>query len=138
MITLKLSKKTSNEKFESFMQFLRDPKEMIKYSVALPNSTGKNHCFIMGSFVVQNKGDHTSSKARTVNILPCQACSVDGATDLNACSHHMSSCVVWRSLSHRERVSLVKCIKHPFSKDGHVTKECRRNIRACAYCDKEN
>ena len=140
VISLKLSKKTSSEKFDSFMDFLRDAKEMTKYTLALPNNSGKNHCFVTGSFVTQNKGDlrDVPGKAKTVNILPCLACSIDGATDLTISSHHMNSCAVWGSLSHRERVSLVKCIKHPFSKDGHLTKECKRNIRTCTHCNKEN
>ena len=33
---------------------------------------------------------------------------------------------------------MVKCVKHPFSQDKHVTKDCKRTVRACTHCHKEN
>ena len=136
----KLCKQTSKQKFDTFMMFLRETKEMTKYNISLPNGAGKNHCFVTGTFVMQNRGDikENSNKIRTSNTLPCLACSIDGATDLNSSLHHMGSCMVWASLPHNERVALVKCIKHPFSRDDHLTKDCKRNVRACVHCQKEN
>ena len=130
---------TSNQKFTLFMEFLRDAKEMTKYNISLPNGAGKNSCFVTGAFIAQNKGDSKDNpKNKLPNTLPCLACSADGATDLSACLHHMSSCAVWGSLPHRDRVMMVKCIKHPFSKDDHTTQDCKRAIRACSFCQKDN
>lgn len=140
VINDKLSKKTSQEKFEIFMEFLKAAKEMTKYCESLPSGTSKQHCFVTGTVMTQNNKDNRGSlnKNKASNILPCLACSIDGATDLNASLHSMSSCMVWNSLSHAERVALVKCVKHPFSTDGHLTKDCRRNVKACVHCKREN
>ena len=135
----KISKMTSNQKFTLFMEFLSDAKEMTKYNISLPNGAGKNSCFVTGTFIAQNKEDSRDTpKNKSPNTLPCLACSADGATDLSACLHHMSSCAVWGSLPHRDRVMMVKCIKHPFSKDDHPTQDCKRVIRACSFCQKDN
>ena len=140
VVNEELSDKTSTEKFEIFMEFLKKAKEMTKYCIASPNNTGKNSCYVTGTVLVQNNKDAkgVTSKSKSSNVFPCIACSVDGATDLNSCIHSMTSCMVWNSLSYKDRVSLVKCIKHPFSKDDHLTKDCKRNIRACVHCQKEN
>ena len=50
-----LFKKTSEEKFEAFMQFLKDAKDMTKYSQSLPTNIGKSNCFVTGTVTNQNR-----------------------------------------------------------------------------------
>ena len=114
---------------------------MTKYNLRLSGSNNKNHCFVTGTTITQSSGDKIDMRgtASRASSLPCLACSVDGATDLTSCMHNMGSCLVWASLSLQQRQSLVKCIKHPFSQDGHTTAECTREItRPCIHCKKIN
>ena len=141
VIREKLAKKASTEKFEQFMCFLKEAKEATKYNVCLPSVANKNLCFVTGTYVPQpqsNKKEPQVNQSRG-STLPCLACNIDGATDLNACMHSMSSCLVWGSLPYQQRIAKVKCIKHPFSRDDHTTTECTRDsIRPCNHCKKEN
>ena len=137
----KISKKTSREKFDHFMEFLKEAKQMTKYNVSLSVGNNKNHCFVTGTVAAQIQGEKKENRGTVgkVNSLPCLACSVDGATDLTTCMHSMGSCLVWASLSLQQRRDLVKCIKHPFSQDGHTTTECIRDLtRPCIHCGKIN
>lgn len=141
VIKKKLSKKTSTEKFEYFMAFLKDAKDMTRYNLSLPGNIGKNFCFVTGTALSQKQTDQSAAQSgskKQSNTLPCLTCNIDGATDLDACLHSMGSCLVWGSLSYQERVNLVRCIKHPFSRDEHTTSECKRGVRACIHCQKEN
>ena len=137
----KLSKQTSGDKFNSFMSFLKDAKEMSKYNLSVTGGSGKNLCFVTGTVLAQNKGlqkNHDGTRPKG-SSFPCLACNVDGATDLSACLHSMGTCLVWGSLSHEQRLAKVSCIKHPFSQDGHTTEECTRNIgKPCIHCKKVN
>ena len=138
VIKEKLAKKSSKEKFDQFMLFLKEAKEMTKYNLCLSGGGNKNLCFVTGTFRPQTQPQpekeprDNQSKGST---LPCLACNADGATDLTTCMHNMSTCLVWGSLSYHQRVGKVNCIKHPFSKDGHTSEECTRDInRPCLHC----
>ena len=83
-------------------------------------------------------GKSNNSRGDKAMPHPCLACNVDGATDLSACQHSMDSCVAWGSLTHNQRLSKVKCQKHPFRND-HTTNECKTPLnRKCRFCEKEN
>ena len=141
VVRKKLSKKCSTEKFARFMLFLNEAKEMTRYNMCLSSGSSKNLCFVTGTMVSQAQREKKESPSRPsrAGTLPCLACNVDGATDLSACLHNMGSCLVWGSLTHRQRLALVRCVKHPFSQDGHTTEECTRDInRPCLHCKKEN
>ena len=109
VVQKKLSKKTSREKFTYFMSFLKDAKEMTKYNISVASGSGKNLCFVTGTVLTQNNQQKQSdSSQRRGSSYPCIACNIDGATDLSSCMHGMGSCLVWGSLSHEQRLSMVK------------------------------
>ena len=135
----KLLKKTSQEKFAAFMHFLKEAKEMTRYNLC---RTSKYLCFVTGERIEHIPSDISDSadgqyKGR---LLPCLACK-DDTNDPNCPTlfHNMRSCRHWGSLSHRQRIALVNCVKHPFSPDNHSTEDCSRDIdRPCLFCKKVN
>ena len=141
----KLSAKTSKEKFTIFMAFLKKAKEKVKYNLSLPSGAARTHCFVTGAVISYKQPEpkdiikkNVDGKRSGGNILPCLACNIDGATNQDACLHSMSSCMVWANMAHKDRAALVKCIKHPFSKDAHTTQDCNRNVRDCIFCSKND
>ena len=115
VIKKKLNKKTTGEKFNRFLSFLQESKEMAKYSMCeiRAGNNPKSHCFVTG--LSHHADSKTQSKpagrpsSDKVPPHPCLACNVDGATDLSACQHSMDSCVAWGSLSHNQRLAKVQC-----------------------------
>ena len=100
----------------------------------------KKYCFSTGTVLkpqTLSRVDNESS-SNPEPTLPCLACKRNNVADSYSFTHNMRSCLVWEGLSHQERVSLVKCVKHPFAKDNHTTSECRRSIGSCIYCLKQN
>ena len=151
VIEEKLSAKTSKDKFTIFMEFLKKAKEKVKYNLSLPTGAARTHCFVTGAVISNKQTDQKEikgpgdgkkkpgdGKKSGGNVLPCLACNIDGATNLDACLHNMSSCLVWGNMSHKDRTALVKCLKHPFSKDDHTTQDCNRNIKDCIFCHKND
>ena len=131
----KLSKKSSKEKFDRFMLFLREAKEMAKYRA------NKDICFVTGTSItpLPSTRDHNQNNQSKGLLLPCLACNGEEATENDVCIHNTGSCRIWGRLSYDQRVALVKCIRHPFSRDNHTTQECTRRItRPCVHCKKTN
>ena len=114
VIKEKLNKQSSLDKFNRFLSFLEESKEMAKYSLSEVRSgnNAKSHCFVTGrSRESDNKDRKNSGATNSEKVMPhpCLACNVDGATDLNACQHSMDTCVAWGSLTLNQRLALVKC-----------------------------
>ena len=143
VIKEKSNKQSSLDKFNRFLSFLEESKEMAKYSLSEVRSgnNAKSHCFVTGrSRDSDNKDRKNSLATNSEKVMPhpCLACNVDGATDLNACQHSMDTCVAWGSLTLNQRLALVKCQKHPFRND-HTTSECKTPLnRKCRFCNKED
>ena len=141
VINENLAKKTSSDKFSQFMCFLKKAKEMTKYNLCLSGGANKNLCFVTGTFAPQPQRDKKESRPSQSRgtSLPCLACNIDGATNMDSCMHNMASCLVWGSMPYQQRAAMVKCLKHPFSQDDHTTDECRRDSgKPCIHCKKEN
>ena len=100
----------------------------------------KVYDFVTGDNLSQDKMGMRNVQPvnRRENFLPCLACNKDEANSAPSL-HSTGLCKEWGKLSHRQRIALVKCVKHPFSQDEHTTLECTRNInRPCSYCGKED
>ena len=145
----KLDEKTSMEKFTIFMQFLDESKSMVKFLTSeakTSSGAGKVHaqtCYVTGQTYTV-KPSLTKEKANKDNegertFLPCLACNVDGATNLEAATHSMDSCAVWNGFAMKDKVERVKCIKHPFTKK-HITTDCpvqKHQLRKCKICSEK-
>ena len=95
----------------------------------------KKSCFASGS-VQSRQNSNSDFESSIKSQQPCHACVRD--SDVTDCMHNMRSCLVWGGLSYQDRVSLVKCVRHPFSKDDHTTAECKRTVGSCMFCKKDN
>ena len=137
------------EKFTIFMQFLDESKSMVKFLTSeakTSSGVGKVHAqtYHVTGQTYTVKPSPTKEKANKDNegertFLPCLACNVDGATNLEAATHSMDSCAVWNGFAMKDKVERVKCIKHPFTKK-HITTDCpvqKHQLRKCKICSEK-
>ena len=122
------------------MMFLKEAKAMVRYNLCSPDDSRKC-CFVTGTVQKQQNSSRVDNEAlikHKVATLPCLACSRSVGKDSSSSKHNMRSCLTWGGLSHKERLSLVKCVKHPFAKDDHTIEECQRSIGSCMYCKRQD
>jgi hypothetical protein len=139
--------KTSKEKFERFMTFLKLSKQRIEYLTAdarqcsgggiARSVTQVNFVTGVTTLVVKKSETNVGGRQNDRSWKACLACDVDGATDLRATQHPMESCEVWNSLTVKEREKKVKCLKHPFKSD-HTTQTCTISGRKCKFCSQDS
>ena len=148
VIKEKYDKKLSKEKYEYFMKFLAEQKEMVKYHMSDARSSVGHKTQTQTSFVtglsskVNIKPDYNRSASASKPsepkyvMKPCIACD-DGATNIESIKHSVETCDVWNSLVVKEKEAKVKCRKHPFSQD-HNNTECKSIIRGCRICKEKS
>ena len=139
-------KQSSKDKFDKFMEFLSEYKEMVKYQCSESRSCGSGHktstqtCFVTGlsSKVKLGKDSGSSSGGQKLKfeMKACLGCD-DGATNEDVIKHSMETCEVWNSLKVREKEAKVKCKKHPFARD-HTSADCNTSIRPCRICQERS
>ena len=123
------------------MQFLKESKEMAKYNLCPINSTFKKPCFVTGTVSSSLQSDRRCGQDNRSKgmLLPCLVCNTGETQDTSGSIHNVGSCSVWGNLTYEQRSALVRCIRHPFSRDGHTTNNCARGIsKICSHCQKEN
>ena len=137
---------TPSEIFKKLLEFLEDTKLQAEYhdteirSVASCGRASTKLEFVCG--VKPGPFNHLVNpikKPPRNQIRACLACS-DGSTDLDSTMHSTGSCAVWSSLTLKEKIDKVNCIKCPFwGKDtNHNTDECRKTKFKCHNCLQEN
>ena len=94
---------------------MKKSKEVAKYKASASNDKEKAHCFVATTLMTRptpmGQGNHRpkgsgsgSETGRKKNLQLCLACNIEGATNLEACTHAMGSCTIWKGLSVIERL----------------------------------
>ena len=133
-----------SEIFNRLLKFLEENKLQAEYHNTEIRSTNchgraRTKCgFVCGEDPSCNMV-HPSTEPSQNEIRTCLACS-DGSTDLKAAMHPTGTCAVWASLSLKEKMDKVNCIRCPFKgKDTkHTTADCKKTKFKCHNCLQEN
>ena len=132
----KLNKGHPSAKFTVFMDFLKSCKNIVE-DLSLSQDSGSK-CTVQTNLIIGPQGAakpalDVSGAKPSFQLKPCLAC-YDGSTNGQSVMHDTKDCEVWASMNLKDRQDKVNCHKHPFSTNGHLTKDCKNSLRKPCVC----